>query len=167
MRDERMKVGAIPELGPWLYRWMTILIGIISQLDYTHILYNYIDIWWYMYISTLAIIWIYWDCISTTSLPFIYTIYACYCMFTISTSRNSWASMEPLSASHAFRRYVAAAASISCREADPNAMTLGLCLDIEMQRWQCIYLLCIYLSFVPVYTGNLVQTSQPPYITAL
>ena len=71
-------------------------------------------------------------------------------MFTISTSRNSWASMEPLSASHAFRRYVAAA-SISCREADPNAMTLGLCLDIEMQRmnngnasiyYASIYLLC-------------------------
>ena len=121
--------------------------------------YLYKHIYIYIYIA-----WCCWkSCINHIFTLYLY--YACYCMFTISTSRNSWASMEPLSASHAFRRYVGAA-SISCREADPNAMTLGLCLDIEMQRWQCIYLLCIYLSFVPVYTGNLVQTSQPPYITA-
>ena len=59
----------------------------------------------------------------------LYLYYICMLLHVYHIYQSQLAGVHGTTLRFAFRRYVAAA-SISCREADPNAMTLGLCLDI-------------------------------------
>lgn len=86
-----------------------------------------VDTYLYIYIY-IYIAWCCWkSCINHIFTLYLY--YICMLLHVYHIYQSQLAGVHGTTLRFAFRRYVAAA-SISCREADPNAMTLGLCLDI-------------------------------------